>query len=70
MSKKIITLVIAAAFTVGFAGVTLAAKKKVSCEVKSVAGTTVTLECKDAAELKAGQKVNVVDAAKKAVEGC
>lgn len=70
MSKKIVALVIAAAFTVGFAGVTLAAKKKVSCEVKSVEGTTVTMECKDAAELKAGMKVNVADAAKKAVEGC
>lgn len=69
MSKKIIALVVAAAFTVGFAGVTLAAKK-VACEVKAVDGNTVTLECKDAASLKAGQKVNVADAAKKAVEGC
>jgi hypothetical protein len=70
MSKKIVALVIAAAFTVGFAGVTLAAKKKVACEVKSVEGTTVTLTCTDAADLKAGQKVNVADATKKAVEGC
>ena len=70
MSKKIVALVIAAAFTVGFAGVTLAAKKKVACEVKSVEGTTVTLTCTDAGELKAGQKVSVADASKKAVEGC
>lgn len=70
MSKKIVALVIAAAFTVGFAGITLAAKKKVACEVKSVDGTTVTLTCTDAADLKAGMKVSVADAAKKAVEGC
>jgi hypothetical protein len=30
----------------------------------------VTLTCADAADLKAGQKVSVADAAKKAVEGC
>ncbi|NTV12656.1 MAG: hypothetical protein HGA96_01785 [Desulfobulbaceae bacterium] len=70
MSKKIVALVIAAAFTVGFAGVTLAAKKKVACDVKSVEGTTVTLTCTDAGDLKAGMKVSVADAAKKAVEGC
>jgi ABC-type transporter Mla subunit MlaD len=70
MSKKIVALVIAAAFTVGFAGVTLAAKKKVACEVKSVEGTTVTLTCTDAGDLKAGAKVTVADASKKAVEGC
>lgn len=58
MGKKIVALVIAAAFTVGFAGVTLAAKK-VSCEVKAVAGSTVTLECKEVGEMKAGDKVNV-----------
>ncbi len=70
MNKKIVTLVVAAAFTVGFAGITLAAKK-LTCEVKSVEGTTVTLNCTDAAGLKAGDKVSVAPAAaKKAVEGC
>lgn len=69
MSKKIIALVIAAAFTVGFAGISLAAKK-VACEVKSVEGTTVTLTCTDAGDLKAGAKVSVAAAAKKGVEGC
>jgi ABC-type transporter Mla subunit MlaD len=69
MSKKIVALVIAAAFTVGFAGVTLAAKK-VKCEVKSVEGNTVILTCDSAGALKSGQKVTVADATKKAVEGC
>lgn len=69
MSKKIIALVIAAAFTVGFAGISLAAKK-VACEVKSVEGATVTLTCTDAAGLKAGDKVKVAADSKKGVEGC
>jgi hypothetical protein len=65
MSKKIVTLIMAAAFTVG---VSLAAKK-VSCEVKSVEGNTVTMECKNADDLKAGMNVKVT-AKKKAIEGC
>lgn len=75
MSKKIVALVVAAAFTVGFAGITLAAKK-VACEVKSVDGSTVTLNCTDAAGLKAGDKVSVAataapaPAAKKEFQGC
>lgn len=74
MNKKIVALVVAAAFTVGFAGITLAAKK-VACEVKSVEGTTVTLTCTDAAGIKAGDKVNVsatapAPAAKKEFVGC
>jgi len=70
MSKKIVALVVAAAFTVGFAGVTLAAKK-VACEVKSVEGNTVTLTCTDASSLKAGAKVEVAaPAAKKEFQGC
>lgn len=74
MSKKIVALVVAAAFTVGFAGITLAAKKA-TCEVKSVEGSTVTLNCTDAAGLKAGDKVSVAaaapaPAAKKEFQGC
>jgi outer membrane lipoprotein-sorting protein len=69
MSKKIVTLIMAAAFTVGCAGVSLAAKK-VSCEVKSVEGNTVTMECKNADDLKAGMNVKVSAAKKKAIEGC
>ena len=68
MSKTIVTLIMAAAFTVGFAGVGLAAKK-VSCEVKAVDGNSVTMECKNADDLKVGMKVKV-SAGKKAVEGC
>lgn len=70
MSKKIVTLIMAAAFTVASAGVSLAAKK-VDCEVKSVEGTTVTMECKDADSLKAGMAVKVAKAKKRmAIEGC
>lgn len=70
MSKKIITLLMAMAFTVGVAGVSMAAKA-VKCEVKAVDGNTVTLECKkDADTLKVGSKVNVKSAKIKAVEGC
>ena len=67
MSKKIVTLIMAAAFTVGVAGVSLAAKQ--TCEVKSVDGKTVTMECPKADKLSAGDKVKV-SPAKRAVEGC
>lgn len=69
MSKKIITLVLAAAFTVGVAGVSIAAKS-VTCEVKAVDDKTVTLDCKKTGDLKAGMKVKVAEAKKKALEGC
>ena len=69
MSKKIVTLIMAAAFTVGVAGVSFAAKN-VNCEVKAVEGETVTMECKKADDLKAGMKVKVTESKKKAVEGC
>ncbi len=68
MSKKIITLIMAAALTVGFAGIGVAATK-VNCEVKAVDGNTVTLECKGADKLKSGMEVKVTEK-KKAVEGC
>ena len=70
MSKKIITLLMAAAFTVGVAGVSVAAKS-VKCEVKAVDGKTLTLECrKDADTFKAGSKVTVKAAKRRAIEGC
>ncbi len=70
MSKKIITLLLAMSFTVGVAGVSMAAKS-VKCEVKAVDGKTVTLECKKNADtLKVGSKVKVSAAKKKAIEGC
>ncbi|MBU0674974.1 MAG: hypothetical protein KJ950_10055 [Proteobacteria bacterium] len=70
MSKKLITLLLAMAFTVSLAGVGMAAKSA-DCTVSSVDGSTVTLDCgKDADDLKVGSKVKVKDAKKKAVEGC
>jgi len=70
MSKKVLTLVMAAAFIVGVAGVSLAGKY-VKCEVTAVDGATVTLDCgKKASKLKAGMKVKVKNAKRKAVEGC
>ncbi|MCK4837751.1 MAG: hypothetical protein KAS94_03055 [Desulfobulbaceae bacterium] len=70
MSKKIITLLMAMAFTVGVAGVSMAAKS-VTCKVTAVDGTTVTLECKKKADtLKVGSKVRVSKKKIRAVEGC
>ena len=70
MSKRIITLLMAMAFTVGVAGVSVAAKS-VTCKVSAVDGNTVTLDCKKGADkLKVGSKVKVKSAKKKAIEGC
>ena len=69
MSKKIITLILAAAFTVGAAGVSVAGKY-VNCKVTANDGKTVTLDCKKADKLKVGMKVKVKESKKKAVEGC
>jgi hypothetical protein len=70
MSKKIITLLMAMAFTVGVAGVSMAAKY-IKCEVKAIDGKTLTLECKKGADtFKVGSKVKVKSAKKKAIEGC
>jgi hypothetical protein len=70
MSKKIITLLMAMAFTVGVAGVSMAAKS-IKCEVKAIDGKTLTLECKKGADtFKVGSKVKVKSAKRKPVEGC
>ena len=69
MSKKNVTLLMAMAFTVGVAGVSVAAKSE-NCKVSAIDGNTVTLDCKKADRLKAGMKVKVKEAKKKAVEGC
>ena len=70
MSKKIVTLLMAMAFTVGVAGVSMAAKS-VNCKVAAIDGKTLTLECKKGADkFKIGSKVKVKSAKKKAVEGC
>ena len=66
--KKLVTVVMVVAFALSSAGLVMAAKS-VKCTVDSVDGDKVTMTCKDA-KLKAGDKVKVKSAAKKAVEGC
>ncbi len=69
MSKKVLSICLALAFSLSLASVSLASKKA-TCEVKAVEGTTVTLDCgKKAKKFEAGMKVKV-KAAKKKVEGC
>lgn len=50
------------------AGTALAGK--VTCTVDKVDGDKVTMTCKNAGKLKAGSKVTVKAAKKKAIEGC
>ena len=69
MSKKIVTLLMAMAFTVSIAGVSVAAKS-VKCKVTAIDGNAVSLDCKKADKLKVGMKVKVKEAKKKAIEGC
>ena len=69
MSKKIVTLLMAMAFTVSIAGVSVAAKS-VKCKVTAIDGNAVTLDCKKAGPLKVGMKVKVKESKKKAIEGC
>ena len=69
MKKKIMSAVVALFFVVGIAGVGVAAKLK--CTVDSVDGDKVTMTCKKADKLKAGDKVKVSPPKKgAAVEGC
>ncbi len=65
--KKVVTVVMVVAFALSV-GVAMAAKVK--CTVDSVDGDKVTMTCKKANKLKAGQKVTVKAAKKKAIEGC
>lgn len=58
----------ALAFTASAASVSVAASVK--CTVKSVDGSTVTMDCKKASKLHAGDAVKVKTAKKKAIEGC
>lgn len=68
MSKKILALTMALAFTASTATVAMAAKVK--CTVDSVDGDKVTMTCKKADSLKAGDKVDVRAKKAKAIEGC
>lgn len=70
MKKGIVAVLMALAFAVSTAGVGFAAKVK--CTVDGVDGDKVTMTCKKADKLKAGDKVDV--RTKKAggakIEGC
>jgi hypothetical protein len=68
MSKKILALTMALAFTASTASVALAGKVK--CTVDSVDGDKVTMTCKKASKLHAGDKVTVKAKKAKAIEGC
>lgn len=64
--KKV--LVVAAALAIALsAGVVVA---KVTCTVDSVEGDKVTMTCKNADDLAAGDKVTVKKKKAKALEGC
>jgi hypothetical protein len=66
--KKLVTLAMAMAFVVSTAGMSMAAS--VTCKIKSIDGNTVTMDCKKADKLKAGQKVKVKVKKAMAIEGC
>ncbi|MFZ5765971.1 MAG: selenite/tellurite reduction operon protein ExtJ [Thermodesulfobacteriota bacterium] len=68
MSKKLLTLALAAVFLASTASVSLAAKIK--CTVDSVEGDKVTMTCSGADDLKAGDNVEVKAKKGKAIEGC
>ena len=69
MSKKLLSLAMAMAFTVSLASVSMAAKIK--CEVTGVEGDIVTMDCgKKAKKMKDGDKVDVKVKKGGAVEGC
>ena len=65
--KKLVSAVMVVAFVLS-ASVVLAAKVK--CTVDAVDGDKVTMTCKGADKLKAGDKVQVKSKSKKAIEGC
>lgn len=66
--KKVLAVAMAMAFTASVASVSMAASVK--CTVKAVDGNTVTMDCKKASSLSAGQSVKVKAEKKKAIEGC
>lgn len=69
MKKKLISLTLASLFLVSTAGISLA--RTVKCEVKSVDGASVVLDCgSKASKLKVGQKVKVKPKRKVMIEGC
>ncbi|MEN8140326.1 MAG: hypothetical protein ABFR97_03785 [Thermodesulfobacteriota bacterium] len=63
--KKVLAIAMALAFTA-----TAASAASVKCTVKAIDGNNVTMECKKASSLKAGDAVTVKAKKKKAIEGC
>lgn len=70
MNKKLLSLALSLSFAVAVAGVSLA--KTINCQVKSVEGSKVVMDCgNNASSMSAGSTVKVkAAAAKKAIEGC
>lgn len=69
MQKKLVVIALVAMFAAASVGTTFAAKVK--CTVDAVEGDKVTMTCKKADKLKAGDKVKVSPPKKKgAIEGC
>ena len=68
MKKKMMALALTVAFTAG----TVAVANSFTCDVKTVTGTTVTLECKDTdiAKIEVGKPIKVSPNKKGKVEGC
>ena len=66
--KKMIALALAMAFTAGTIGIA----HSLTCDVKSIAGTTVTLDCKEVStsKIEVGKPVTVSPKKDKKVEGC
>lgn len=70
MKKKLLSLALAMSFVASTAAVGLAARY-VECEVKSIDGDKVVMECDDADELEVGSDVKVKGEKKRrAIEGC
>lgn len=68
MKKRMATVILAGVFALST--VSFAVAGKVKCTVDKVEGDKVTMTCKGASALKAGAKVTVKAAKKKAIEGC
>ncbi|SDO90413.1 hypothetical protein SAMN05660330_01346 [Desulforhopalus singaporensis] len=68
MNRKFASLMLAVVFALSTASVGFAAK--VNCTVDSVDGDKVTMTCKKADKLEAGDKVKVQTKKTAAVEGC
>ena len=68
MMKKMMALALAMAFT----ATTVAVAYALTCDVKAVEGTTVTLDCKEIAKSKieVGKMVTVSAKKEKKIEGC